>query len=382
MAHLLKYHAATFRAAALAAVLAAGGSARAVEDPPAKKAEEKKAEFDPKDVRVGPPPELAALREAVEAAARKGENVDEVRTQLDALEKALAGKAWVKPKPVEDPPERPAPRATFPGRVQPVFPGGFGAAPPDRDAVARAQELMLKAAELAAEDPVKNRDRIAELQREATALIRRGGFGIPLGGIELNLNPPAGNGRLGLRVEAVPEAVAKEFDVPAGRGVRVADVIRGMPGEKAGFRAGDVVVEFAGRPVTDDPTAFVRTVLAATAAKADFVVLRKGKTETIKDVELAPAAGGPVNGRGVAPPDGDKKSSVEVRVQNGMFTITAVENGVKFVMVGPAEGGKAVPTRIDVTDGDKKVEAESVAKLPAAYRDQAKKILATVKVEK
>src|SRR5258707_1031507 len=88
-----------------------------------KKVDEKKADpkpsIDPKDVRVGPPPELADLRKAVEEAARKGENVDEIRKQLDALEKALAGKAWVKPKPVEEPPAPAFPQPAFP---QPVFP--------------------------------------------------------------------------------------------------------------------------------------------------------------------------------------------------------------------------------------------------------------------
>jgi formylglycine-generating enzyme required for sulfatase activity len=41
---------------------------------------------------IGPPPELAQLRNAVEAAARKGENVDEIRKHLESLELALAAK--------------------------------------------------------------------------------------------------------------------------------------------------------------------------------------------------------------------------------------------------------------------------------------------------
>ncbi|HEX4611253.1 MAG TPA: hypothetical protein VH092_23880, partial [Urbifossiella sp.] len=86
-----------FRTAALAGVaaLTLGGVGIARQDA-AKKADDAAPKFDPKDVQIGPPPELAALRAAVEAAAKKGENVDEVRAKLDALEKALAGKAWVR----------------------------------------------------------------------------------------------------------------------------------------------------------------------------------------------------------------------------------------------------------------------------------------------
>jgi choice-of-anchor C domain-containing protein len=41
---------------------------------------------------IDPPPELVALRDAVEAAARKGENVEDVRKQLDIVQKTLTGK--------------------------------------------------------------------------------------------------------------------------------------------------------------------------------------------------------------------------------------------------------------------------------------------------
>jgi hypothetical protein len=394
-----------------AAVLLAGtGFARPADDkkePAEKKADEKKPAFDPKDVRVGPPPELAALRAAVEEAARKGENVDEVRKQLEALEKALAGKAWVKPKPVEEPAPPPAafpvppavrPLPVFPGGLpfQPGFPGGgFQPVQPDLDALIKAQDLLLKAAELLADDPVANREKVEAMRKEAQELMARalgGGRGLFLPGMAAG-----GNGRLGVRVEKVPAGLADQFDVPAGRGILVADVVKGTPAEKAGFQPNDVVLEFAGQPVTDEPAAFVRMVQAAKGGPVDVVVLRKGKKETIKGVEL-PAQ--PGRGAGLDPAggarravaaarlradtaaDGAQKRSVTVRVQNGMFTITAEENGVKYVMEGPADGGKLVPAKVVVTDGDKKIEEKDVEKLPAEYRDKAKKILAEVKIGK
>ena len=68
------------------ALLTLGGVGFAQDEP--KKADDAAPRPDARDVRVGPPPELAALRAAVEAAARKGENVDDIRVKLDALEKA------------------------------------------------------------------------------------------------------------------------------------------------------------------------------------------------------------------------------------------------------------------------------------------------------
>src|SRR4051812_26930029 len=91
---------------------------------PPQKTDEKKAE-----VMVGPPPELAELRKAVEGAARKGENVGGARRRLDALEKALTGKPWTKPKGVEPEPEPLPPAGVAPG-IRPLPPGFAPEFPP------------------------------------------------------------------------------------------------------------------------------------------------------------------------------------------------------------------------------------------------------------
>ena len=374
-----------------------------------KKADEKKLGFDPKEVRVGPPPELAALRSAVEEAGRKGENVDEIRKKLDDLEKALAGKPWVKPQPAEEPPA--APRAggpnplpfpqfpQFPGGIRPVpFPGGMRAFQPDLEAIQKAQELMLKAARLRADDPAK----AEELMKQAQQLMTQGlraGIG---GGLMV---PPAGFGggnvRLGVRVESVPPAIAEQDKIPDGRGVRIAEVVKGSPAEKAGLKAGDIITAVAGKPADKDPTEFVRTVRGMKPGdKVDIVYYRDGKKQEAKGVTLADQAAdfGPMPdllplpqleltprpGRKPLPLppalDGAKSRSVSVKVENGTFTITAEEDGVKYRIEGTAGDGKPVPSKIEVTDGKKTVEAATVDKLPAEYRDPVRKLLDDVKV--
>ncbi|MDB5307220.1 MAG: mucD 1 [Gemmataceae bacterium] len=375
-----------------------------------KKADDKKPGFDPKDVRIGPPPELAALRAAVEEAARKGENVDEIRKQLDSLEKALAGKAWVKPKVVEDPPAPPAfpgglqpfPQPPFPGGgrpfpVRPVvpFPGGLQINQPDKEMIQKAQGLLTKAARLALEDPVANKEKVEALQREAQELMVKAMR--PAAGGLMPLLPGArgGNGRLGVRVEKVPAG-------QADRGILVAEVLPGSAAEKAGLKAGDVIVEFAGKPVSDDPTEFVRTVYGMkNGEKVDIVYVRNGKKSEAKGVPLAdavPAARlgaefapflapdfvplldpNPLPDLGFAPAEGAKRTNMSVKVENGTFTINAEQDGVKVYLEGRAEGGKPVPSKIEVTDGKKKMEAKSVDQLPAEYRDRVQKLLDGVK---
>ena len=356
-------------AAALAFAVSSSGLSRADDEKapgekPAK-VEEKKPAFDPKEVRVGAPPELAELRKAVEEAAKKGENVEEIRKQLEALEKVLAGKPWVKPKPVEEPAAPPAfdPPGRIPGvRIQP-FP------PP----------VQLPGIDNPGFVPL------------APPIFLRPGVRLPTGS------------RLGVRLEKVPAALADQIDLPAGRGVLVAEVVPDSAAEKAGLKANDIITEFAGKPVSDDPNEFIRTVFAAKAGeKVDVVYYRKGKKAEAKGIPLADADRrgrdlplieveplGPMNPLpGVRPlplplpEDGVQKAkSVSVQVRDGKFTLDADEDGVKFVMEGTVgERGKAVPTKIEIKDGEKNVTAESVEKLPADYRDRVQKILDGVKV--
>lgn len=410
------------RTVALAGVaaLTLGGVGAARQNAP-KKADDPAPKFDPKDVTVGPPPELAALRAAVEAAARKGENVDEVRAKLDALEKALAGRAWVRPKAAPEPADVPGPAAPpvvvrpgvrplpppaadfnlgrLPGRIQP------GAAP-DLEAVLRGQALLLEAAQLLAEDPAGNRERAEALRRQAQELMLRALNGRNGGGMVLppglfDLPGRGGNGRLGVRLDRVPEAAAEQLKLPAGRGVLAAEVVPDTPADKAGVKANDVIIEFAGQPVTDDPAAFVTQVQRARGGvKLDMTVVRGGQQEVIRGVvlaadvapgrarlfaEAAPIVGADgrplVEGLKAGPPDRNaRKSGVTVEVRDGNATVSGEEDGVRFRITGTVGPDGLVPSRIEVTDNGRTVEAESVDGLPAEYRDRARQLLGRVRV--
>ncbi|MBA4065423.1 MAG: hypothetical protein C0501_17260 [Isosphaera sp.] len=247
------------------------------------------------------PPELTAVRDAVEAAARKGENVDGIRTELEAVEKAVTGRVLDRPKPPPpaDPPVRPRDPFrpdVFPRPLPfPVLPN----AGPNAEEMQKAQDLMRKALELLVQNGNDaDARKLLEEAREMMLKAIAGQGGIPNFPAfpELNLPDAAGRGpgkfRLGVRLEPLTPVLVEQLGLEAGRGVVLAEVIEGSPADKAGLRANDIVIEFAGKPVTDVPADFTAQVNAAKGGKVDAVVLRKGKKVELKGIELpdAPAA--------------------------------------------------------------------------------------------
>src|SRR5688572_13519944 len=75
-----------------------------------------------------------------------------------------------------------------------------------------------------------------------------------------------------------------------------------MPAEKAGLKANDIILEFAGKAVADNTADFLRLIEGVKAGdKVDILVVRKGRKDVIKGVEL-PEAKRPDRGRGEGDP--------------------------------------------------------------------------------
>ena len=268
----------------------------------------------PKPDAGGVPPELQALRDAVDAAARKGENVEAVAKELVAVETLVAGKSLAKPKPPEprpDPEPRPGGLPLFPNPLNPnLVPGGFPMVPfplplnpnlvpggIDIELFNKAMGLRRKANELLMKNP-RDPDALKERQKllaEATELMMkaaRDGGGI--GGLPAPLFPDFGRvpdrARLGIRMDRVPAVAAEQLGLEPNTGIAVALVLADSPAEKAGLKIHDIILEFAGKPVTDNAEDFARRVSEIKAgAKVDLVVLRKGKKVEVKGVELPEA---------------------------------------------------------------------------------------------
>jgi len=99
-----------------------------------------------------------------------------------------------------------------------------------------------------------------------------------------------GRPRLGVRIESLNEDLASALDAPGHEGVLVLEVLKDTPAERAGLRAGDVILR-----VDDHAVADARALVSAlrdAAGKVSIEVSRKGARRTVEaELDAAPGAG-------------------------------------------------------------------------------------------
>jgi membrane-associated protease RseP (regulator of RpoE activity) len=89
-----------------------------------------------------------------------------------------------------------------------------------------------------------------------------------------------GRGRLGVRIENLSDDLSGYFGVPDGKGVLIMQVMKDTPAERAGIKAGDVIIRVGDRTVegTDDLTRALRDE----EGKVTITVVRKGVRRTFE----------------------------------------------------------------------------------------------------
>jgi hypothetical protein len=222
-----------------------------------------------------------------------------------------------------------------------------------------------------------------------------------MGGLRLNLmaRRPGefrpGDGRLGVRIERPSPTLVDQLNLPDDQGIVVLEVYPETPAAKAGLRANDILLEVAGKPVANEVIALqlmIRDIKPD--EKVDMVVLRKGKKETIKEVTLPmpkPEAEVPnienfpmvPNIRfGLQPGalgEGVRASSVSISVNNGEFTIKAVEDGVKYTVIGAKDDGGFQPATIEIDDNGTVHKADKLDKVNEQYRPTIERLLKRIR---
>jgi serine protease Do len=88
-------------------------------------------------------------------------------------------------------------------------------------------------------------------------------------------------GFMGVNVQNLTPALAKEFGVKDSQGALVAGITLGSPAEKAGIKEGDVVLEFNGKPVKDSRHLKLQVAQIAPGTAVPVKVLRDGKTRSL-----------------------------------------------------------------------------------------------------
>lgn len=104
----------------------------------------------------------------------------------------------------------------------------------------------------------------------------------PWAGVLPGFSMFGGGGSYGLTIETLDKQLGEYFGAPEGEGVLVKSVKKDSEAEKAGFKAGDVIVH-AGKKTVEDVADF-RSVLGAydEGEKIPVKVIRKGKEMTVE----------------------------------------------------------------------------------------------------
>src|SRR4029453_1871311 len=115
-----------------------------------------------------------------------------------------------------------------------------------------------------------------------TAIVAAGqgiGFSIPINEAKNVMAQLIAKGRvvrgwLGIVIQDVTDELSGSFGVREREGVLVADVMKGGPGETAGLRAGDVIVELGGAKIREVPDLQRRVANVNPGQSVDLVVIR------------------------------------------------------------------------------------------------------------
>lgn len=340
---------------------------------------------------------IGSARGADDKPVPKEPDDDAIRKAIEALKKGPEKKAPQKEE--EDPnppPARSRPGAQPPLRM-PAFPN-FPQIDPQGGLDPDELDKMMQQYQQELQNMIQEMQRQLQqggLQPGLQGMFPGGGIVIGpggLGGFGGGFGREGGRGRLGVRLSAPTPALAEQLDLPADKGLVVEEVVPDSPAAKAGLKANDVIVEFAGRSIDSDPQVFVRMVREAKGDEAiDMVILRKGKKETIKGLKLPqdPRAQAAPQGRGLAPAargpgggiavGGGNMSRMSVQLSNDDFTITEEHDGIKTKIVGSKASGTATPTSIEIDDNGTTSKADSVEKVNEKYRDNVTRLLKSIR---
>jgi len=131
---------------------------------------------------------------------------------------------------------------------------------------------------------------------------------------------------LGVVIQPVTHELAQHLGVKARDGVLVTEVMPGTPGEQAGLKAGDVIVDFAGRKMSNPMELQGAVERVKIGSKQQLTVLRDGKRrELTVTVREQPADFGRTSSRTDTPGDGKSESS---RFENLGFQVEPLTDEV------------------------------------------------------
>lgn len=173
-------------------------------------------------------------------------------------------------------------------------------------------------------------------------------------------------GRLGIEMEDLTPAAAKQLGVAVQEGVVIAAVQPGSPAEKAGLRARDVVVALNGRPMRTASELRARLGLTPVGEEIELQVQRGAEKRSIRALIAPPSEAAASEGRPLTPLPGisvveiERGSPLFQRLRGGGLVVAAVEPGSRAFQAGFRAG--------DIITGVNRRRVQSAADFQAALR--------------
>ncbi len=159
-------------------------------------------------------------------------------------------------------------------------------------------------------------------------------------------------GYLGVMIQKVTPALAKEFDLKSQTGALIGDVVPNGPAAKAGLKDGDVILQFNGKPVRDSRQLQLSVSETKPDSKVPVTISRNGATRTM-DVVVGQTPGsehlakansgsgqdtGTLNGVGVSDLDAQTREQLKVPHNVQGAVVTEVQPGSPAAEAGLKQG--------------------------------------------
>jgi len=125
------------------------------------------------------------------------------------------------------------------------------------------------------------------------------GFAIPIDLVnniveQLIENGEVTRGYLGIVIQQLTPELSKAFGLKEHKGILISQIAENSPAEKAGLKAGDLIISYRGRNVTDVGDFRNRVALTSPGSREKLTVIRKGKkkylTVKIGNLEKVPVS--------------------------------------------------------------------------------------------
>jgi serine protease Do len=168
-------------------------------------------------------------------------------------------------------------------------------------------------------------------------------------------------GWLGVKIQSVTDDIAESLNLGKAGGALVADVTPTGPAEKAGIQAGDVVIEFNGRPVNsmrDLPKIVAETPIGS---KVPVKLLRKGQ-EVMVTAEVGRLEDGEKLAAAGSTPGGDQAKPAPAVVTVLGMTVSSMTDELRtqFTIDKELKGAVVTEVAADGPAADKRLEPGDV----------------------